>query len=100
MGSRPWRSCPRTVAPPRSLLALPDLKMLVMDGREFLEGQLPRPPAGHAGGCALGSARAAHETAERAQARTLAVEGKPKPLDLAELAALAQQSLPATLPAA
>jgi CheY-like chemotaxis protein len=89
----------RATTPARPLLVLLDLKMPVMDGLEFLERQR-QLPAAQQQAMTVVVLSAAHETAEREQARTLAMEVKTKPLDIAELAALLQHYLPTALPAA
>lgn len=82
---------------PLPLLVLLDLQMPVMDGLELLEHhrQLPLP---YQQAMAVIVVSAAHETAEREQARALVVEVKTKPLDITELATLLHQYLPGSFP--
>lgn len=88
----------RATTLPLPLLVLLDLQMPVMDGLEFLEHQRQLPPA-HQQAMTVIVLSAAHETAERKRAQTLAVEVKTKPLDVVELATLLQHYLPDALPA-
>lgn len=81
---------------PRSLLVLLDLNMPVMDGLEFLEQQVQLPAA-----CrqlmAVIVISATPDRAEQEKARDLAVDLRPKPLDIEQVRELVRSYLPDAL---
>lgn len=79
------------------LLVILDLSMPVMDGLEFLERHAQLPPVSRQNTVIVVLSGGMPSVAQQAQIQVLAADIKLKPLDIAGLAALVQQYLPAAL---
>jgi CheY-like chemotaxis protein len=83
---------------PSPLLIILDLSMPVMDGLEFLERHAQLPPASRQHTVVVVLSGGMPGASQQAQLHVLAAGIKLKPLDIAGLASLVQQHLPAALP--